>query len=422
VSSPGRPTNAERSASRFHFPRSGTRFLLYPKPRIVQGFGEARLVHVEEPAGSIRPGPVGPRIYVVDARGKTPYRDPETGDYVWRPPYPRTLRRFEAVVPNALGHFDSVVPRTRQFTQAALYASVASVIAIWEHYLGRRLNWGVPGRQRRLELIPRVRRIGDNAWSGDGYIELGFADRDPSQPYAEVFDVVAHEVGHHLLKRVIGRAPADRREFEHKSHEEAGADLVSLVAVLHLDPVVARVLAETRGKLYSVNLLSEIGEYRRGQSGRWPGRLLFHDKTLRSVAVARKRPDKHIYAQPFLGAAFDILVEIYEHHLLARELIPADLARRSTHAAQRNPAIRREFAARYRLNPDGFSEALGEATGDFARLLALTWRKTRRTGATFSKVAANMLAADRRLYRGRYGQAIRRAFRRRMIVPRASAG
>ncbi len=360
---------------------------------------------------------------MVDARGKIPYRDPVTGDYVWRPPYAPSMRRFEAVAPNPLGHFDSVAPRTRQFSQAALYASVSSVIAIWEHYLGRRLDWGVPGRQRRLELIPRVSKLGDNAWSGDGYIELGFADRDPSQPYAEVFDVVAHEVGHHLLKRVIGPAPADGRAFEHRSHEEAGADLVSLVAVLHLAPVVTRVLAETRGKLFSVNLLSEIGEYRRGQSGRWPGRLLFHDKTLRSVAVARKRGDKHTYAQPFLGAAFDVLVEIYEHHLLAQELIPAELARRSTHAAaERNPAIRREFATRYRLNPDGFAEALGEATGDFARLLAFAWRRTRRTGATFSKVAANMLVADRRLYRGSHGQAIRRAFRRRGIVPRGSAG
>lgn len=406
--------------SRFHFTRQGTRFLIYPKPRIVAGFDKPRLVHVDARPGSIGPGPADRRVYVVDARNKEPYRDPATGDYVWRPPYPRTKRHFDRVTPTAQGDFDSVVPRTREFSQAALYATFATVIAIWEHYLGRRLDWGVPGGPRRLELIPRVKKLGDNAYSGDGYIEFGFAGKDPRQPYAEDFDVVAHEVGHQFLKRVVGRAPADRREFAHKSHEEAGADLVSLVAVLHFDYVVARVLDETRGKLYSVNLISEIGQYRRGRSGRGRGRLYFHDKTLRSVAAARRNGDKHTYAQPFLGAMFDILVEIYEDHLARRELISVELARHSTHAAAaRHPKIRREFAKRYRLNPDGFAEALGEAAADLARLLARAWQKTRRTGATFSKVAANLLAADRRLYRGRHEPAIRRAFRRRKIIARA---
>jgi hypothetical protein len=357
----------------------------------------------------------------VDARAKRPYRDPATGDYDWRPPYPRALPRFDPVTPSALGHFDWVLPRTRAFSQAALYASVATVIAIWEHYLGRRLAWGVAGRPRRLELIPRVTRLGDDAWSGDGYIECGFANADSSQPYAEDFDVVAHEVGHHFLKRVIGPAPEHaRRKFVHKSHEEAGADLVSLVAVLHFDGVAARVLAETRGKLYSVNLLSQIGQYRLGRRGRRRGRLLFHDKSLRAVASALKTGDRHAYAQPFLGAAFDILVEIYESHLVRRGLIPAALARRSTHgASRRDPSLRREFAKGYRRNPDGFGEALSDATADFARLLARTWTRTRRTGATFPRVAANMLAADRALHRGRYQGAIRSAFRRRKLVARA---
>lgn len=406
--------------SRYRLPRQGTRFLIYPKPRIVPGFERPRLVHVAARPGSIGPGPAGPRLSVVDARGKEPYRDLATGEYVWRPPYPRGMPRGEPARPNAQGHFDTIPPGTREFSQAALYATVETVIAIWEHYLGRRLRWGVRGGPRRLELIPRVTALGDNAWSGDGYIECGYAHKDPTQPYAEELDVVAHEVGHHLLKRVIGKAPPDRRELVHKSHEEAGADLVSLVAVLHFEYVVGRVLEQTRGKLYSVNLLSEIGQYRRGRSGRWPGRLYFHDRTMRAVRAARRTNDRYAYAQPFLGAAFEILVEIYESHLVRRGLISAELARRSTQAtATHHPAIRRGFAKRYRLNPDGFAEALGEATADFARLLALAWRKTRRTGATFSRVAANLLAADRRLYRRRYEPAIRRAFRRRKIVARA---
>jgi len=70
-------------------------------------------------------------------------------------------------------------------------------------------------------------------------------------------------------------------------------------------------------------------------------------------------------------------------------------------------------------NPDGFADALREATADFARLLAAAWRMARRTGVTFSQIASNLLAADRRLYRGRYAETIRRAFRRRQIAVRA---
>ncbi len=384
------------------------------------GFERPRLVHVDARPASLRPGPSGSRFVVIDARNKTPYRDVSTGEYVWRPPYPRALRRFRPAAANAQGHFDTILPRTRQFTQAALYATVATVAAIWEHYLGRRVDWGVPGGPRRLELIPRVTKLGDNAWTGDGYIECGFAHRDPAQPYAEDFDVIAHEVGHHFLKRVIGAAPRGRRAFEHKSHEEAAADLVSLVAVLHFDYVAARVLEQTQGKLFSVNLLSEIGEYRRGRSGRWRGRLYFHNRTMRAVASARRRGDRYTYGQPFRGAAFEILVEIYEAHLVRRGLIPAELGRLSTQVtAAGHPAIRRAFATHYRHNPDGFAEALADATADFARLLTFAWRRTRRTGATFSKVAAHLLAADRRLFRSRYEGAIRRAFRRRKIVARA---
>jgi hypothetical protein len=178
-------------------------------------------------------------------------------------------------------------------------------------------------------------------------------------------------------------------------------------------------MAQTRGKLYSLNILSQIGEYRQG-SGHRATRTAFQGSTMASVSRARRADNKHLYAQPFLGAAFDILVEIYESHLVRRGLIPAALARRSTHgASRRDPSLRREFAKGYRRNPDGFGEALSDATADFARLLARTWTRTRRTGATFPRVAANMLAADRALHRGRYQGAIRSAFRRRKLVARA---
>jgi hypothetical protein len=231
---------------------------------------------------------------------------------------------------------------------------------------------------------------------------------------------VAHEVGHLILRRVIGTARKGPLEFERRSHDEAGADLISLVSILHIDRVRVTVLEETRGKLFSRNILSRIGEYRFGRAGRRAGRLLLQNKTMRSVAHLRRRKvDKFGYAKPLLGAAFDILIEIYEARLVVRGLITPDLAKASTAATARgHPKIRREFAKRYRLNPDGFDEALHEATADLARILALAWRKARHSGVTFSRVASHMVAADAQLNRGLYGAIIRRAFARRLIAVR----
>src|SRR5207249_7746974 len=114
-----------------------------------------------------------------------------------------------------------------------------------------------------------------------------------------------------------------------------------------------------------------------------------------------RKENKYVYARPLLGAAFDLLVEIYEARLVRRGLICRDLAARSTHAtAREHPAIRREFAAQFKTNPDSFADALREATADFARLLAAAWRMAGRTGVTFSRIASNIAAADARLNRG----------------------
>ena len=358
-------------------------------------------------------------MYVLDAIRKVPYRDTD-GTYLWHPPAPKSQAREIPTRADPRGQFDHVTPGTRPFSAAAVYATVRCVLEIWESYLGRRLPLLLKSRQKRLEIVPRVTAIGDNAWSGEGFFEFGFGGGDRRQPNCENFDIVAHEVGHLILRRVIGTARKGPLEFERRSHDEAGADLISLVSILHLDRVRTAVLEQTRGKLFSVNILSRIGEYRLGRAGRRAGRLLLQDKTMRSVArLLIKKKDKFGYAKPLLGAAFDILIEIYEAQLVLRGLIPPELAKRSTEATARgHPRIRREFAKRFRLNPDGFNEALHDATADFARILALAWRKARHSGVTFSKVASHMVTADRQLNRGLYGPIIRRAFAKRLIAVR----
>jgi len=407
---------------RFRWSETGTRFLLYPQNRVVPGFEMPRVVRATPRPGTIKAGPEDSRMYVVDAIRKKPYRDLVTAEYVWRPPYPKSEPHERPVRPGPRGEFDYLKPGTREFSAATAYASVRCVLEIWEYYLGRRLSLVGKSGQRKLEIIPRVTAIGDNAWSGEWYIELGFADRNPRQPYCENLDVIAHEMGHIILKHVIGPTPKGRLEFERRAHDEAGADLVSLVTILHFDRVVDTVLRQTKGKLFSKNILSRIGEYRMERRGRRrAGRFFFQNQTMRAVARARRKGNKYVFARPLLGAAFDILVEIYEARLVRRGLICQDLADRSTHAtAQGHPAIRREFAAQFKANPDGFADALREATADFARLLAAAWRMARRTGVTFSRVASNIADADARLNRGRYTEIIRRAFARRQIAVRGA--
>jgi hypothetical protein len=381
----------------------------------VRGFEMPQLARV---SGAIGPGPSDRRMYVNDALRKEPYRDPESGDPIWFPPYPKDAPHNDPVQPDADGHFDHLEPGTRDFSAAAAFAAVHCAVEVWEHYIGRQLPLVTRRGQRRLEIVPRNPRLGDSAWSGEGFIECGFANKKSRQPYCENIDVIAHECGHIILKRVIGRPPKGRLEFDRRAHDEAGADLVALVSILHFDSVVSTVIVQTRGKLYSRNILSQIGEYRQGSRHR-TARSAFQSSTMASVARARKADNKHLYAQPFLGAAFEILVEMYEDHLVRRELIDRDLADRSTRAAaKRHPGIQGEFRTRYKLNPDGFADSLRDATGDFANLLALAWRKSRRTGVTFSRMASNIAAADAGLFRGRYASIIRRAFGKRKIAVR----
>jgi len=107
---------------RFRWNDTGTRFLLYPQSRVVPGFAMPRVVCLPSRAGTIRPGPEDRRIYVVDAIRKRPYRDPATGVYDWRPPYPPSLPRERPVRPSPQGQFDYLKPGTRTFSAAAAYA------------------------------------------------------------------------------------------------------------------------------------------------------------------------------------------------------------------------------------------------------------------------------------------------------------
>ena len=447
-SSRSRPRSAR--FTRFRFDTRGTRFRIYLQPKTVKGFATPSIIHVRSRPGTIGPGPADARIRVIDAEGrgsrrwKVPYTD-VTGEPRWRPPYPVRDPRLPPVRARG-GHFDHLRPGTRAFLAANAFATVRCVLDVWEHYLGYRIVWFFRDRARpRLEIIPRT--ITDNAWSGEGFLEFGFSvpprrggrRAAPLVWLCENFDVVAHEAGHLILKSVIGNPPAAKKTLEYRAHEEGAADLVALVACLHFDPVVDRLLENTQGRLFSRNVLSRLGEKGRGDQIR----TAFNDATVwsQSVSDAEEAYDKHEFSKLFTGAAFDVFVEIYERHLVRQGAIPAAVARASTSAVAtaldgaprrvtlaRFERLRQAFAQLFALHGSKFRAALLDARDDFARLLAGTWTRTsvvdfpgrdRPRGdahVPYAGVVANMLAADRALG-GRHGSIIRRAFLQRGIAP-----
>src|SRR5439155_764900 len=167
------------------------------------------------------------------------------------------------------GHFDHLAVGTRAFWACHVFATVRCVREIWEHCFGRQLPWFFKDPDApRLEIIPRAESA--NAWSSEGFLEFGYLLDRRRRPawLCENFDVVAHETGHLILKSVIGNPTNAKKTLDYRAHEEAAADLVAVVACLHFDEVVRRLLRNTKGRLFSRNLLSRLGEEGRRSKSR----------------------------------------------------------------------------------------------------------------------------------------------------------
>lgn len=406
------PKLAGTSNNRFlttRYTRTGTKFRVYPQ----KGFNPQRrfkpeIVYIDAAPGAIKAGPEDDRIYVVNAKDKIPYH--KSGEL---PPY--IGARGPRATPTK-GHFDRIKPKDKTFASATIFATIRCVLTIWEHYLGRKVRWYFRETYPRLEVIPRV-LVKRNAISRNGYIECGFADLEKrSGPLCENFDVVAHEVGHAILKDVIGNP--SYRTLEFRAHEEASADLIALVAALHFESVVDRVLDETKGYLFSYNILSRLAEL----SKKDELRELFNDASMSNLPWDPD-PDTYKYslALPFTGGAYDVLVAIYQDYLVSRNAIPKDLAEDSfKRRPKKIPAVKTRFTRRFKKNPDMFKEALLDARDRFAKLLARSWETTPVQEVEFRRVVEKMLEADRELNAGVYGSHIRRSFQRRKILPLGS--
>jgi hypothetical protein len=340
---------------------SGTRFRLFP------AFAEDMppdTVELPSPAGSIGPGPSDHALYVADAASKTAqYEPPDYG-----PPYLGPL--LPPALPDWAGHFDHLPLDTPQFLAAHQFGSMRYTLDIWERYLDHPIEWWDRDSHPRTELIPVV--DWPNAQSGPGFLETGIwqGEDGSTQPYALNFDVIAHETGHQILFSQVGVPPEDKISAPFLAFHESFSDLIALIAVMHFPSVLTRLLEQTGGNLYVLNLVNRIAE----TSAHTQIRLAANTTTMAEVADITLAPDgswidptgqnrnQHWIAAPLTGAIFDVLVEIYQDLLVASGLIP--------HDADAQGWTREEVEEAFADLNQVFSSALTRFNQEFAAIIS----------------------------------------------------
>jgi hypothetical protein len=373
-------------------------------------------IYLPARAGTIGAGPSDRDIVTVDALDKLPYYDGRE-DTERFPPYRGPRARPARSRHGHFGHLQPSGATARQFAAAHVYATIRFTLTVWEHYLGRPVRWYFRRRFPRLEVIPRIRS--GTAFSRPGYIECGYErgrTRQRRYPLCENFDVVAHETGHLILRSVIGH-PDHVEGLEQRAREEAFADLVAIVALLHVRPAVARLLDRTRGNLFSSNLLSRIGE----MSQTTVARRANNDKGMDTL---QWDPDPRVFryelAAPFTGGGYDAFVDRYESILVRRRAIPFALAEASFDANGKTlPDVQRAFELSYRTRRTVFEDALLEARDVFAGVPAHSWRRMSPYDG-YPEALATMLAVARGQHGARTERIIREAFEWRRIRPGTS--
>ena len=403
----------------------GTRFRLFPA--YAAGYAEPEVVEVSLRPGMIGPGPSDPWMYAVHPLRKDEPYDPP--DYV--PPYRGPT--FPPALPSPTGHFDHIPVESEEFLSAHLYGCVRHTLDIWEFYLQRRVVWWHAPRIPRLELIPFVQW--QNAHSGPGFVEMGEKPNHEGreQPFCLNYDVVAHETGHAILFSMIG-VPEDSEATEpFLAFHESFSDLIALIGVMEIPSVTRRLLAQTDGNLYVLNIVNRIGAY----SDTEQVRLASNTHTMEDVIGLHLRPDgswfdptgqnrnQHAIAEPLTGAIFDCLVELYQDGLAGRGLIRPETDARGwtrTEIAQTMETVHAESASAFARFAQGFHASLDDARHVVARAMAHVILTVRPETLTFPIVAARFLEAAAALGEAPHMPALLDHFLWRGIDPRPFLG
>jgi hypothetical protein len=374
----------------------GIRFLLFPQR--AQGYLEPERVEIDLPPGGIRPGPQDGTMYVANAVDKPrPYRLPDR-----LPPYGGPLH--PPAVPGPDGHFDHIAVGTPQFFAAHLYGASRRVLDLWQDLLGRPIVWWHVQEFPQLELVPWLRW--GNAHSGPGFLETGmlWTHNGVPQELSLNFDVIAHEIGHIILFSILGAPTPGHLTGEFLAFHEAFADHVAAISSLYFRSVATRLLVQTGGNLYALNLVSRLGEL----SGNEQVRMLDNDVRLSDLRGLRIGPDgtwidplglgrrQHAAAAPLSGAFWDCLVELYQDGLVARGAIGPRLDTRGWTRAEVEAALQplqRATGAALERFEDDFFAALQAARDLTGLLLARCVRRLDPDDLDFATVAARFCEA-----------------------------
>jgi hypothetical protein len=182
-----------------------------------------------------------------------------------------------------------------------------------------------------------------------------------------------------------------------------------MIASLHFDKVLDRLLENTKGNLFTTHELERIGEL----SDSRQIRELFNYERMSTVDR-----EPHNLSLPLTGAIFDVFVEVFQKELVQAGLISQELAKRSFHSPEENEddnAIQSEFATAYSRNPKGFKDAMLRARDYLGTLLATVWDRLSPDNLTYVKVGLGLLSADQTVSGGQHQNTIRECFAWREI-------
>jgi hypothetical protein len=353
-------------------------------------------------------------MYVVEPVGKHhPYGrnvGPLGTPFIYLPPWKGP--RLAPALPDAFGHFDHYTPDSQEFQAAHLFGSIRFALDIWERYLGQSLTWHFTGHYDRLEIC--ILPDWNNAQYGYGFLETG-SQLEPDGrilPFSLDFDVIAHELGHAIVYAIVG-VPQTGAEFpEYIGFQEAAADCVSLVSVMHFPSLIEEVLDQTHGNLYLHNRIARFSEFSANRQMRMAS------NRLTMLDFIGGWSDEHKLSQPLTGAMFDILVDVFHESLLERGLIAKEVEQLAD-AAEDNAALRlplqREFDAAYAKGDKGFFAALVDARDVVGRYFAEALWSLSPDFMDYATFADLLLSVDRQKSGGRLNRIIKRNFRRRGI-------
>ncbi|MEE8522892.1 MAG: hypothetical protein V3T72_03090 [Thermoanaerobaculia bacterium] len=288
---------------------------------------------------SLRPGPVGEYIEVVDC-------DPSSG--VFYPP-------VDLDDPYLLAQDGLAASETNpQFHQQMVYAVAMTTIGHFERALGRVALWadhvrgyGAGGKYlndqfiRRLRIYPHALRARNAYYSPQkkavlfGYFPVRTKDGH-NTPGTQVFtclshDIVAHEVTHALLDGVHPRFSEPTNPDVHAFHE-AFADVVAMFQHFSYPGVLEDQIRRTRGDLAAESMLGQLAQ----QFGRATGRGSALRDALGQIDETgewtRRRPDANVLQRIFephaRGAV--LVAAVFGAFLLVYEERVADLYRIAT--------------------------------------------------------------------------------------------